>query len=598
MANKKKVMIKYTSRDFDSIKTDLIDYAKRYYADTYKDFNEASFGSLMLDMTSYVGDILSFYLDYQANESFMETAVEYDNIIKHGRPFGHKFRGNPSSFGKATLFINVPASTTTTGPDLDYLPVLTKGSEFTTVEDVGFLLNEDVDFSNSDNEVVVSEVDSDTGVPISYAVKAYGEVISGEMIEETFQIGAFQKFLRVQLAGDDIAEVLSIHDSEGHEFFEVDYLSQNVIYKYLTNRNADKDLTAMTLKPMIVPRRFVVEQESEQTFIQFGYGSSDEIRESSVVDPSEVVLRRYGKNYITDDTFDPTNLISTDKFGVAPSSTTLRVVSRNNGSENVNASVNSLTEVNNPIFEFDNAATLNAVKTTSVVGSLEITNEDPIVGDVSLPESVELKRRIYDTFASQNRAVTAQDYTSIVYQMPPQLGAIKRCVVRQDKDSFKRNLNLYIISEAADGTLASANSTLKNNVKTWLQKNKMVNDTIDILNAYIVNVGINFEIIVNEDKNRFFILNDAIAKLKEEFQSHFDIGEDFSITDVYSALKKVDGVVDTVKVDIVHKVGGNYSDTSFDVEENMSPDGRLIVVPENVIVELKFPNLDIVGSIR
>ena len=150
------VPIKYTSREFDSIKNDLIEYAKRYYPDSFQDFNEAGVGSLLLDTVAYVGDILSFYTDFQANESFLPTALEYDNIIKLGKQMGFKFRGNPTSTGVAAFFVVVPVSPTGIGPDARYMPILRKGSEFRTVENIGFILDEDINFANSNNQILLT----------------------------------------------------------------------------------------------------------------------------------------------------------------------------------------------------------------------------------------------------------------------------------------------------------------------------------------------------------------------------------------------------------------------------------------------------------
>jgi hypothetical protein len=200
------------------------------------------------------------------------------------------------------------------------------------------------------------------------------------------------------------------------------------------------------------------------------------------------------------------------------------VVYRKNTSENVNAAVDTITEVANSNFQFENIVNLNEAKVSSVINSLEVTNEDPIVGDVSLPGSTELKHRMLDTFATQNRAVVKEDYISVVYNMPPQYGAIKRVNIVQDKDSFKRNLNMYIVSEDEDGTLTEAPDALKNNLKTWLVRNKMINDTIDILDARIVNIGIEFEAIAEYEQNKYILINDATQKLIELFENKQQIG--------------------------------------------------------------------------
>lgn len=596
---KKIPLIRYTSRDFDSIKRELSDYRRRYYSDISRDENQASFDEMMLDTVAYVGDVLSFYLDYSVNETFLDTAIEYNNIVKLGKQLGYKFKGNPSSFGIATFYAIFPANVTGLGPDERYLFNLKRGSEFNSVIGSGFILNEDVDFANPSNERVVARVDDATGIPTAYAVKAYGQLISGRIIEEFVPVGNFEEFLRIRLSANNISEVLSVIDSEGNEYFEVDYLSQDVVYRTITNRDPETNALAPSLlRPFVVPRRYVVEQEAAATYLQFGFGSERDVTTEPLIDPATVILEIFGKDYVTDSSFDPSKLLGTDKMGIAPGNTNLRVVYRTNNSDNVNASVNSITEVSNPIIQFRDITVLSQDLIRSVSDSLEITNEEPVVGDIASPTVEELKKRVFDSFGTQNRAVTLKDYRSFVYQMPPNLGAVKRVNIIQDPDSFKRNLNMYVISENSDGTLVRTNSTIKENLRVWLNQGRMINDSIDIIDAKIVNIGIDFIVVGEMEENRFDILSDAITTLQASYINKFNIGEPFFITDIYNILNNVDGVVDTTKVRISVRRGSNYSDTRFDLDKATSPDGRMIVVPDNVIFEIKFPLVDIKGSIK
>ena len=488
---KKRAPIKYTDRDFDSIKNSLIEHARRYYPDTFRDFSEASFGSLMLDSVAYVGDVLSFYLDYQANESYLNTALEFENIVKLARQMGYKFNESNSSMGTVTFYVLVPAKSHGLGPDPDFIPILKRGTEISTNGAATFFLTEDIDFSKQDNEVVVGRVDSSTGEATHYAIKAFGQVISGIILREDIEIGTFEKLRRVELDSLGITEILTVTDSSGHEYHEVDYLSQDIVYKEIPNRNSDTGEPNFILKPFAVPRRFVVENDLGTTYLQFGYGSESSLDTDKVSKASEVVLELTGKNYVSNSSFDPSNLKSTDKLGVGPANTTLVITYRQNTAETVNAFTDQLTSITGPVFEFTKANIDNG-KAVAVISSLECTNEEPILGQVSSMTSDEIKRHAIDTYASQNRAVTANDYKSVVYRIPSKFGKVKRCAVLQDLDSLKRNINLYVVGEDADGKLASTNQTVKQNLKQWLATYKMINDTIDILDAKIFNFGIEF----------------------------------------------------------------------------------------------------------
>jgi hypothetical protein len=596
-SKKKTRSIDYTSRDFNSIKADLVGYAKRYYPDSFKDFNDAAFGALVLDSVAYVGDILSFYLDYQVNESFLDTALEYNNVVRLGRQLGYKYSSTAVSTGEAQFYVKVPADSTGS-PASDYYPTLRAGSQFISVAGTLFTLTEDVYFGGSGNQILIGGVDATTNIPTFFVVKARGLVMSGRTLRETHTVGAFQRFLKVPLANPAITQVLSVTDNDGHEYYEVSHLAQEVIYKSIRNNNADKNSTPSILKAVPATRRFVLETTRGGAYLQFGYGSDSELTNESVIDPSQITLKVYGRDYTSSEEFDPTNLTSTDKFGVAPANTTLTITYRVNDPEDVNISSNTLTGISLPIVEFDAQGALDSDLRAAVMASLEVNNEEPILGDVDLPSPEEIKQRIFSYYATQQRAVTVEDYQAITYAMPPSYGSIRRCSVQRDFDAFKRNLNMYLISQDRAGLLTATNSTLKQNLKTWLSRYKMINDTIDLLDARVVNFGIEFIVVADYSENKFNVLSAATARLRNYFANlQFDIGESLYISDVYKELQRVPGVIDVLDVKIVPQVGGVYSDANFDFTERLSPDGRYITSEKDTIFEIKYPNIDIQGSI-
>jgi len=598
MSKFKQVPIRYTSRDFNTIKNDLVEYAKRFYPDTYKDFSAASFGSLMLDTVAYVGDILSFYLDYQANESFLSTAVEYDNILKLGEQVGYKLPLNTSSHGTIALYVVVPARSDAMGPDLDYLPILRKGSKFSSTGGARYVLLDDVNFADPDNEIVVASANNSTGAPTSYAIKAYGQIISGELFRIKISVGEFKRFRQVKVADRNITEIIEVLDDDGHEYFQVPYLSQDVIYVPIVNRNPSTNIKAPSImKAIAVPRRFTVKKGRGNIILQFGYGSSDRLKTKNVTDPSNVVLKIHGRDYDSNETFDPSNLISTDKFGVVPANTTLTITYRSNTIDNVNAPTNTVINIADSILKFKEAAG-NIVTQQRVRTSLECTNDDPITGDVKLQTIDEIKEQINGVFATQNRAVTKQDYINLCYRMPSKYGKIKKATIVQDPDSLKRNLNIHVLGEDTKGKYQLTNNIIKRNLKTWLTDYKMINDTIDILDGKIANYGIKFVVIPQLGINKYDVLPVAVDAVKELFLTKKDFGESLIISEIYSKLNKLEEVSDTIDVTIVNKQGGSYSDVSFSIFEHMSPDGRVLNVPEDYVLELKFPNLDIQGAVK
>lgn len=598
MSKIKKPTIDYTSRDFQSIKNSLVEYTKRYYPDTYQDFNEAGFGSLMLDTVAYAGDMLSFYLDYQVNESFLETANETNNVIKLAKQIGYKQQGPATAAGVASFYIFVPATINGMAPDESYIPVLRKNSSFFSDDGVKFVLTHDVRFDREDNEVAVGKIDPVTGLPLLYAIKSYGNVVSGESTVVTISVGNFENFLKVEVPLQNIIEIISVKDLEGFEYYEVEHLAQDHVYRPVINRTSTKKQVSSFLRPFYVPRRFVLEREEEQTFLQFGYGTDETRQEDfSIVDPSNIVLDMSTKKYTSNLSFDPSKMIKTDKFGLVPQNTTLFVEARINERERTSIGANTLTRINNAIFDFEDLNSLDQSLVSIVRSSLEVNNEEKIIGDNTSLTAQEIKTVALSQYSSQNRAVTREDYRSLIYRMPKIYGTIKRVNVVRDQDSFKRNINIFVLSENEQGYFEAATQTLKENLKIWINENKMINDTIDILDGKILNLGINFSIIVDHMKNSDSVLTSCLNELKKLYSLRPQMGESFLITDIYKQIRNVNGVLDVAHVHVFSKNGGSYSNIYIDLEKQKSADGRYIEIPENVIYEIKFPSDDIKGVV-
>ena len=594
--NQKKIIpIDYTNREFESIKRDLEGIAKRYYRDSFRDFSEASFGSMMLDAVAYVGDQLSFYLDYNVNESFLDTAYQFDNVLRHGRTLGYKFQGRASTYGKAALYVLVPASATGIGPDRRYIPTIRRGATFSSNTGLSFTLTENIDFSDPQLPIVTARVDTSTGSPTYYAIKAYGEVVSGFFGSESVTVGSYERFKKINITNPNVTEIISVTDSEGNEYYEVDYLAQDMIFKEVSNKDFRNDNVPAILKPFLVSRKFVVERNRAGVTLQFGSGDSSQ--SDVVADPSTVAVQLFGKDYVTDSTFDPSRMTKNQSFGIVPSNTSLEIIYRATNASNSNLSAGSLNTVTGVVMDFNDEQTLDRSILDTIRSTIEVDNEDPIVGDVSENSTEDIKRQVYDTFPTQNRAVTQSDYENLAYRMPAKFGKIKRVSVQKDPNSERRNLNMFVIAENSFGKLTTANTTLKNNLKTWLNHYRMLSDTVDILDTFIFNFGIEFIITPNSSVDKFDLLRRCTGTIDKMFSTPFFIGEQISISDIYSTLSRVTGVLDVVKVKIVSRTGTNYSNVQFNINQNTSPDGTFIMIPKNVIAELKY-STDIVGKIR
>ena len=598
MSNKQKkiIPINYTNREYEGIRRDLVQIAERYYPDTFTDFSEGSFGAMMVDAVAYIGDQLSFYLDYNVNESFLDTAYQPDNVLRIGRTLGYKDPGIVSTFGKVAIFILIPASATGIGPDNDYIPILKRGTRIISQNGLNFVLTKNVDFSAPENQVVVARTDSSTGAPTFYAIKAYGDVVSGQFGSIQVATGPYERFKSVSLGSNAISEIISVFDSEGNEYYEVDYLAQDMIFMEVSNKNFKNDNVPSILKPTLVSRKFIVQKTINTVTLQFGSGDASQT--DVVADPATVAIDTFGKNYTTDLTFDPSRLTKNQSFGIVPADTTLTVNYRLENINNSNVSVGALNRISSAILEFEDESLLSPSVLTTIRNSIECINEEPIIGTVTGTSTEEIKQRVYDTFPTQNRAVTQADYENIVYRMPSKFGSIKRVSAQRDPNSERRNLNLYVISEDNFGKLVKTNSTIKNNLKTWLNNYRMISDTIDILDAYIINFGVEFVVSAKTNADKFDVLESCISQLKNTFTTNYFIGEHIQLTDIYNELNKVEGVSDVISVKLVNKTDDQYSAVSFNINNNLSRDGTSVVIPKNAIAELKFPATDIRGKIR
>jgi len=603
MPKNKNIPIKYTSRDFNSIKQDLIEHAKRYYPDNYNDFSRASFGSLMLDTVSYVGDVLSYYLDYSVNESFMDTAVEFANVRRHAKNYGYNFSGVPVAFGIISLFVEVAANSDGNGPDITYIPTLKKGAEFKGFNNTTYTLLEDVRFNDPANDIIATKFNNTTGQATHFAIRSYGQISSGKSFTTTIDLSdaTFKKFRKVRVGDNTITEVIKVSDSEGNIFYEVDFLSQETVFIETTNPSALSDGVRSIMKPYVTARRFVVEQDNTGTYLQFGFGSDDD-DDSGLADPSQVAIQMHAKNYVTNRSIDPTKLMGTDKLGISPQGTILTITYRKNDGNVASAAARSITEVISSKVNFNNENALESAKVSAVRNSLEVVNDEAITG-ASIDFTVdELKVRSKNFFASQNRAVTKMDYEAIAYNMPTKFGQVKRVNIINNPFATNKKLAMYVVSVDDGNNLTQTNNTTKKNLKNWLNQYASINDVIEIFDAKIVNFSIEFSVLTDNRYETSEVLANCLTRLRNKYSEKFYIGEPIYINDIYNILSKTEGVIDVDKVEVLNKNasanGTGYSEIQLFLEDVISQDNTYYKAPKNVVFELKFPNQDIKGKAK
>lgn len=590
--------VNYLAKDFATIKNELKEYAKRYYANEFADLSEASINSFMIDMAAYVGDVLSYYTDYQANESFLSTAIETNNVLKLAKSMGYKQSQSTTTAGKVVMYMLIP-SDGYNSPDYTSVPIIKKGTTLKSSDNTRtYLINEDIiiDENFIGSNYVVART-NDVGNPTYYAVKFYVPIISGEIIETTLQVEDFVKFNKLFLNDANAVEILSVQDSDGNVYYEVPNLSQNIIYQSVLNKDSSDSSVRYILKPISAERRFVFEVDNNLPTLTFGarqYKPDDDLTINPIAEPTKFILNRYNNDFLQDAYFDPNKLLNGDSFGIGPENTTLTISYRRNSNQINTAVSGEITTINNFLYEFTKSVPSEIINT--IVGSVQVINEEPIVGENLLLSVNEIKDLAGIIYQSQNRAVTAKDYEALSYMMPPKYGSLKRVKAERDPRSLKNNINLYVACSEINGSLASPNTKIKENLKTWLSSYKMITDTVDIIDAKIINLGIDYTILVDPNFNKLDVYNLVQQQLQFVFSFKPQIGESFRKLDIYREIQKIDGVLDVIDIKIRNITDAGYSATGFNIEENTTEDGNVILMPRNAIYEIKFPTVDIAGK--
>jgi hypothetical protein len=586
-----KKVLTFTDKDFESIKNACLLYAKKYYPNSYKNFSSTSFGSMIVDIISDVGDNLAYYIDYNTNENLLENAVEFRNIEKIAKQMGFKQTGQHSSRCKQDFFIRVP-SDLMNRPDENYLPKIKTGTIVSTISGVNFTVEEDIDFASEDISFVVADVNA-AGFPTSYAVKASGYITSGEEVSQTVNMGAITGFPKVLLNDPNFIEIISVTDSNGNEYYQVDNLSQSIITRSIPNSDSnDNKYTKYYLKKEFVNRKFIVDRISNVYFLTFGNGKNDDISNST-----DLLLDMYGKQYNNNKFFDPNKLVVNNTMGIAPVNTTLFIKYRTSKGLNSDVDRNTITNLKNLVIQFPDTATDQNI-IDSISSSIETNNPEQANGLRNISFSEEIKYLAYGAYSSQNRAVTKGDYEFLCYNMLPKYGSIKRANAVMDFSSFNKMINIYVIGQNnTTDFLTQVPLKTKENLKTHLQDFKMMNDIVNILDAKIVNIKIDFTAIAVTNKNKFDVLQECYAELRRLYRTKMYIGQPFSISDVYKVLNDLPNVIDVKDVKVSCLNSSDYSQVYLDIPENTNNDGSFIICPDDYIFEIKNLNTDIKGII-
>lgn len=596
---------KYLAKDFSSLRSTILEYARQYYPEKINDFSENGLGGLFLDMASYVGDNMSFYLDHQYGELNIETAVEQENIENYLRAAGVTITGAAPAIVPVTVFIQVPAANdgNTSSPLESALPIVQPDTIFLSDNGVEFILLENIDFNKKKSdgryyaEVRVGQK-TQQGIPQTYILAATGLCISGKQSTETIGISdEFIPFRRVTLTNPDITQIISVNDSYGNNYYEVNALTHDVVYKNVLNTSGDNDLVKDVIKPIPAPYRYTSEVNisNRKTTLTFGGGSAETLDDDVIPDPSEFAISFPYVTTFSRVSVNPEQLLQTKTLGVATVNTSLDITYRHGGGLNHNVEKDTITNIKSLKLFFPNDPPIQVA--SAIRNSIECTNRIKAIGGDAAPTIDELKSYAPAVRNSQERIVTTSDLLARIYTMPSNFGRVFRVSSRPNANNPLAS-QLFIISRDETGSLITSPDTLKKNIKTYLNSYRMISDAIDILDARVINLKFVFDVLIDPALNRSIVLQSILSKLQNTFNiKNFNIDQPIVIADIVNQIYSTNGIisVNNVKFENISSNTENrvYSSNQFDPSSNTRK--GILFPPTGGIFEIKYPQYDIIG---
>jgi hypothetical protein len=593
--------ISYLNKNFSDFKANLINYAKTYFPTAYNDFSDANPGNMFIEMASYVGDVMSFYLDTQVQENFLLYAKEKANLYALSYVLGYRPKVSYASSTTVDIYQLMPNKVAggITIPDTSFALLVPENTVITsTSTGTKFITTEQIDFSNT-GSAVITYVDA-----TYFLVKKSVQAISAEIKSTTFSFNTPQKFSTATVSDNNILQVLDITDTQGNKWYEVPYLAQSSIFNKINNPTSVTDQVPYLLTIQRVPYRFVSRFLSDDTLqLEFGAGVSTRNDNTILPNPDNIQLGLVPGISLLRDNFNQASIFYTQEYGIAPSNTTLTVRYLVGGGITSNVPVNDLTVIDTTGVTFKSGYSGGLAST--IINSVVSNNPTPAVGGRGGDEIEEIRNNALYAYSSQLRAVTKNDYIVRTLSLPSNYGSIAKAYITQDFNERgisdnPLSLDLYILAYNASKQLTTASTTLKQNLTTYLNEYRMVTDAINIRDAFYINIGVNFDITTSTGYNNKDVLQSCIAVLQDHFNiNSWQINQPIIISDIYSKLLQVKGVQSVVKVEIVNKqdsTGVIYSQYGYDIM-GATKNGNIYPSLDPSIFEVRYPNTDIQGRV-
>tara|TARA_B110000967_G_scaffold148645_1_gene152293 strand:+ start:7231 stop:9093 length:1863 start_codon:yes stop_codon:yes gene_type:complete len=610
--------IRYIDRDFNTIRNNLIQYSKTYFPNTYNDFTETSTGMLFMEMAAYVGDVMSFYLDNQIQETFIQKARQTTNLYALAYSLGYVPKVTTVASTMIDFFQQVPSKLENGEyiPDYDYSLIIPENTEVASNVDSTqtFIIEDVVDFSASSSldPTIVSVYQISGTNPTYYLLKKSRKAISATINSLDLVFTSSKKFDTRTINDSNIISVLDVLDSNGNTWYEVPNLAQENVFNSIRNTNVNDPNWSIDpevpylLELKSVERRFATRFLNERNLqLQFGAGSTRSTTEQIIPNPDNVGLGLpFEKTKLTT-AFSPVNFVFTNTYGIAPYNTTLTVRYLTGGGASANVEAGSLTVVDDTNVVFINPDLSNTALANTIFNS--ISSNNPLAADGGMDGDTieEIRQNSLGNFQNQLRTVTTQDYLVRALSMPSNLGVISKAHAQPQKigdyqaGELPTVLDLYVLSYNINKNLRNASLLLKRNLQTYLSEYRMINDSINIKDAYIINIEVLFDVVVLPNFNNSEVITKCVQSLQSFFNiDKWQINEPIILKDINILLDKVEGV-QTVKNVTINNLSGEslgYSKFSYDlVAAQVS--GVIYPSIDPMVFEVKNPTQDIKGRV-
>jgi hypothetical protein len=590
--------IKYINKTFSDFKESLQEFTKTYFPDSYNDFSEASPGNMFIEMASYVGDVSSFYIDSQVQENFLNLAKEKESLYNLAYSFGYRPKVSYASSTTLDIYQLIPSYNG--NPNLDYSLLVAENTIINSnLNNQKFLTLAPVDFSDT-SSANISYVNNS-----NFLIKKQVDVISADIKTATFSFSSPKKFDSVTINDTNILQILEVKDSDNNLWYEVPYLAQDLIPLPTSNATSGSDGINYLLNFQRVPRRFVTRvKPNDKLELQFGAGMSINNTDITILPtPDNIDLGLIPSISTNIDDYNKASIFYTKAYGLVPQNTTLTVKYLVGGGLSSNVPANSLTTIDNTSITFKYGTPVSG--SAEVLNSVACNNESASLGGRGADTIEEVRLNSLNAYSSQNRTVTKEDYIMRALSMPSKYGTVSKVYLTQETynssgtllDKNPLSLDLYVLGYNPDKTLTTANPTLKNNLKKYINQYRIITDAINIKNAFYINLGVNFEINADPSYNNKELLSNCISQIKNYFNiDSWKINQHIILAEINAFLLKIPGVRSISKIEIINKQGGNYSPYGYDII-SATRNGILYPSIDPSIFEIRFPNNDINGRI-